>query len=186
MERTNHQQGACPRLAAEREYRRRAFLTQKLPTKMRWLGIPEIEENEMKKLGIIPFASVLLFSATPSFAQKFDYKSIDVPCSAAPPTSCPDGIAPQTVANGINADGDIVGFFTDGVGKQHGFLLKGGQFTTVDVPGAIVGVVGTLPTTANGISPAGEIVGNYTAPYIPQISDKAQKDSARYCPAAGS
>jgi probable HAF family extracellular repeat protein len=121
---------------------------------------------------------LLLFS-TRSAAQSFNFNVIDVPCSATLPTSCPNGIARQTVASGINPAGDIVGVFTDGVGQQHGFLLSGGQFTTVDVPGAV-------GTSANGISPSGDIVGNYTAPYILGVSNTAPSDSPTYCPAAGS
>jgi probable HAF family extracellular repeat protein len=50
---------------------------------------------------------------------------------------------------GINAAGDIVGAFA-----IHGFLYRGGTFTTIDVPGA-------FSTDADGINNAGQIVGNY-------------------------
>src|SRR5688500_18148598 len=109
-------------------------------------------------------------------AGSFDYYSIDVPCSA-----CPGGIARRTALGGINPAGDIVGVYTDAVGRQHGFLLSRGQFTTIDVPGELAGVAGTLPTVARGINPAGEIVGQYTAPV-----SSAPFDSPAYCPAAGS
>ena len=108
------------------------------------------------------------------FAQQFHYVSIDVPCSA-----CPGQIAAQTIANGINSEGDIVGAFTDAVGLQHGFLLREGRFTTIDFPGAVA-------TNANGISSSGRIVGNYTAPFTPGVSDTAPTDSPIYCPASGS
>ena len=49
-------------------------------------------------------------------AQSFNLVSIDVPCSA-----CPGGIARRTAIGGINPQGDIVGAYTDAVGKQHGF-----------------------------------------------------------------
>jgi hypothetical protein len=128
----------------------------------------------------------LLLSATPSEAQSFDITSIDVPCSAAPPTSCPNGISRRTNAGGINPSGDIVGNYTDGVGKMHGFLLSRGQFTTIDVPGSLVGATGTLPTAARGIGPSGEIVGQFNAPYNPPLSTSVGFDSPAYCPAAGS
>lgn len=133
-------------------------------------------------------ASVLLgLLFTPrSSAQSFNFTAIDVSCSAAPPTSCPNGISRATSAQGINLAGDIVGFYGDGVGKSHGFLLSGGQFTTIDVPGTLVGVTGTLPTVARGISPSGDIVGNFTAPYNPPASTSVGFDSPAYCPAAGS
>ncbi len=108
---------------------------------------------------------------------QFQFTSIDVPCPA-----CPGGIARSTSAQGINPDGDIVGTFVDADGKSRGFLLSDdGQFATIDVPGSLAGVAGTLPTIARGISPSGDIVGNYTAPV-----SSAPEDSPAYCPAAGS
>lgn len=104
-----------------------------------------------------------------SAAQSFNFVPVDVPCAA-----CPGGIARRTALGGINPAGDIVGVYTDAVGMSHGFLLSGGQFTTLDVPGAV-------STTARGISPGGDIVGQYTAP----VSAAPWGDPA-YCPAAGS
>lgn len=119
-------------------------------------------------------------------AQSFNFVSIDVPCSSAPPLSCPNGVSRRTALGGINPAGDIVGVFTDGVGKSHGFVLSNGQYTTIDVPGSLVGVPGVLPTTARGIAPTGEIVGSFTVPYNPPVSTTAAVDSAEYCPATGS
>lgn len=130
------------------------------------------------------FASLL--PAASVTAQTFNFFPIDVPCSSAPPFSCPNGVARRTAAGEINSGGDIVGVYTDGVGKQHGFLLSGGQFTTIDVPGSLVGVDGTLTTTARAIGPSGDIVGQFTAPYNPPVSTSAPIDSAVYCPATGS
>src|SRR5687767_11799448 len=39
-----------------------------------------------------------------------------------------------TVARAITADGRIVGFYGEASGRQHGFLLADGNFTTIDVP----------------------------------------------------
>src|SRR5215472_1386544 len=137
-------------------------------------------ENMRRQIARSIFSlGIMILLASPCFAQQFHYEAIDVPCSAAPPTSCPNGIARQTVASGINPAGDIVGAFADGVGRQHGFLLSGGSFTTIDVPGAVA-------TSANGIGPGGDIVGNYVAPYTPGVSDVAPANSPVYCPAAGS
>jgi hypothetical protein len=158
----------------------------------------------MKKQSIVALVSGLFLLAGHSFAQQFNYASIDVPCSAAPPTQCQNGVARQTVPSGINPAGDIVGSYLDGVGRQHGFLwsgwlfttvvsggqptvvVSGGQLTTIDVPGDLAGVGGSLPTSANGINPAGDIVGNFAAPFITGVSDLAPQDSPAYCPAAGS
>jgi probable HAF family extracellular repeat protein len=60
-----------------------------------------------------------------------------------------------TDPNGINASGQIVGYFsyTDQP-PFHGFLLDQGSYTTLDVPGAKY-------TYANGINDLGQIVGAY-------------------------
>src|SRR5260370_36035976 len=105
------------------------------------------------------FAAALLLSAAPGRAQSFSFTTIDVPCS-----SCPAGIARRSAIAGINPGGDIVGVYTDAVGKSNGFLLSGGQFTTIDVPGSLVGSTGTLPTDARGISHSGDNVGHMTPP----------------------
>jgi probable HAF family extracellular repeat protein len=106
---------------------------------------------------------LLLFS-TPGAAQTLNFTALDAPCAA-----CPGGIARQTIAEGINPAGDIVGTYKDAMNQQHGFLLSNGQYTTIDVPGA-------LATIATGINPAGDIVGRYTAPV----------GSSPECSAAGS
>jgi uncharacterized membrane protein len=62
-----------------------------------------------------------------------------------------------TWASGINSAGEIVGqweYFDGSLTHQHGFLLKGGTFTSLDFPGA-------LGTNAVGINDAGEIAGSY-------------------------
>jgi uncharacterized membrane protein len=129
-------------------------------------------------LGVL--ATSLLLAGRGS-AQSFGYTTIDVPCSADPPTVCPNGVAVQTVVSGINAGGDIVGMFIDGVSRSHGFVRTGGQYTTIDVPGELVGLTGVaLATQANGINDAGDIVGTYTAPVNQEVTDV---DSPAYCPA---
>jgi probable HAF family extracellular repeat protein len=57
-----------------------------------------------------------------------------------------------TVAQGINDAGQIVGYYQDAGGAQHGFLLSGGSYSTLNVPGA-------ASTQANGINNAGQISG---------------------------
>ena len=128
---------------------------------------------------ILSIVSFFLVLVGYSSAQQFNFVSIDAPCSAAPPTNCPNGIAPRTFVNGINPRGDIVGAFFDGAGGRHGFLLSQGLFTTIDFPGGV-------RTNAGGISPSGQIVGNYTVPFNPRVTDSVPQDSPIYCPAAGS
>lgn len=85
-------------------------------------------------------------------SASFTFVSIDVPDSTF------------TLATGIGPSGEIVGIYGDASFNEHGFLLSQGNFTTIDVPGALVGVSGTLQTEANGINGAGDIVGDYFAP----------------------
>ena len=85
-------------------------------------------------------------------SSSFTFTSIDVPGAIA------------TIATGINARGHIVGIYSDAAGNSHGFLLRKGDFFTLDVPGALVGVSGTLQTEANGINAKSDIVGDYYAP----------------------
>jgi len=47
----------------------------------------------------------------------------------------------ETVPEKLNASGEIVGFYVDSLGLQHGFLLQGGSFSTFDFPGAVDNVL---------------------------------------------
>ncbi len=58
-----------------------------------------------------------------------------------------------TQAHGINASGQIVGWYYDG-NITHGFLLSEGSYTTLDVPGSSY-------TQGFGINDSGKIVGEY-------------------------
>jgi probable HAF family extracellular repeat protein len=60
-----------------------------------------------------------------------------------------------TAATGINDLGQIVGYYIDSSGTEHGFLYSGGTYTTLDDP---VGAKGTL---VSGINDAGQIAGVY-------------------------
>jgi probable HAF family extracellular repeat protein len=97
-------------------------------------------------------------------AQSFNYASVDFPN------------ATRTRAWGINPGGVIVGDYRDASNVPHGFVLSGGHYITLDVPGSVLGLMGTLPTNLRAINPAGDIVGFYIAP--PNSTDG--------CTAAGS
>jgi hypothetical protein len=137
----------------------------------------------MKNKVLFSFISGTLMLAGQAFAQ-YTFIPIDVQCpatTAAP--DCPAGLTPgqvaaQTSARGINARGDVVGFYAAG-GKQHGFLLRDGEYTSLDFP-----VAGVRATIANGINPRGEIVGQYTLPA--RVKDEngndLPEDSPLYCP----
>jgi YVTN family beta-propeller protein len=61
----------------------------------------------------------------------------------------------NTQATAITPSGEIVGRYNSADGKQHGFVLRDGAFTSVDVPGA------TFSTDAAWVNASGEIVGGY-------------------------
>jgi len=69
-------------------------------------------------------------------------------------TISPSG-ATSTQANGINDKGAVVGSYTDSAGVQHGFVLNGATYTTLDPPGA-----GTSLVAAWSINNAG-VIGIY-------------------------
>jgi probable HAF family extracellular repeat protein len=60
----------------------------------------------------------------------------------------------ETLANGINARGDIVGRYSDAEGVFHGFLLRKGVFSTIDFPGASF-------TAAFTLNARGDIAGHF-------------------------
>src|SRR5207245_2976935 len=55
---------------------------------------------------------------------------------------------------GIYDSVQLVGQYADAGGTTHGFLLSGGSYSTLDVPGSTL-------TRALGINASGEIVGDY-------------------------
>src|SRR2546423_651341 len=59
-----------------------------------------------------------------------------------------------TIAQGINATGQIVGYYTASV-NLHGLLFSGGTYTTLNDP------LATGLTVASGINDMGQIVGFY-------------------------
>jgi uncharacterized membrane protein len=68
----------------------------------------------------------------------------------------PDAVVSD--ARDVNRSDEIVGFFTNSANKTHGFLLRKGEFTTIDFPGDDV-----VSTQARGINPQGDIVGFYVS-----------------------
>jgi hypothetical protein len=59
-----------------------------------------------------------------------------------------------TVALGLNDAGNVVGIYVDSQGQEHGFLLQGTGYTSIDFPGAVA-------TEALGTNKHGDIVGDY-------------------------
>jgi probable HAF family extracellular repeat protein len=77
------------------------------------------------------------------------YTTLDDPLAAE---GDPFRINGGTIAAGINGAGQIVGFYEDSNGDEHGFLYNGGIYTTLDDPEA-------FDTTAFGINKNGHVVG---------------------------
>src|SRR5262249_10113728 len=85
----------------------------------------------------------LLMGLTGPAQAQYMYTTLDVPGSTG------------TGASGINTSGQVVGWYNDAGGIEHGFLLDvDGNYTTLDAPGAI-------QTEARGINDAGQVVGLY-------------------------
>jgi YVTN family beta-propeller protein len=61
----------------------------------------------------------------------------------------------NTQATAITPSGEIVGRYNSSDGRQHGFVLRDGVFTAVDVPGAI------FSTDVTWVNAKGAIVGSY-------------------------
>jgi uncharacterized membrane protein len=96
-------------------------------------------------LAFVAVAAVMASSQAAAQGRALTFITIDFPGSVL------------TNVQGINASGDIVGFYNDANGRAHGFVRSGGVFRSNDVPGSVT-------TQARGISPAGDIVGSYQRP----------------------
>src|ERR1051326_3227551 len=137
----------------------------------------------MKSTRLFSCAVGMVLAAGYASAGDYQFVSIDVQCPlAATASDCPSGLTPgqvaaQTSAKGINANGDIVGLYVP-AGKQHGFLLHDGTFSSLDFP-----VAGVRATNANGINARGEIVGQYTLPvnFRDAKGNELPEDSPAYC-----
>lgn len=66
----------------------------------------------------------------------------------------PGSDGPSGAADGINTNNEIVGAWEDTGGGEHGFMLQGGTYSSIDVPGACF-------TFATGINKPGDILGWY-------------------------
>jgi len=70
-------------------------------------------------------AVAITFGSVSATAQiTFTFTQLDPPGSVS------------TEADDINAQGQIIGFFFDAAGREHGWLFQDGSFTQVDFPGA--------------------------------------------------
>ena len=93
-------------------------------------------------------AMLLMLGSAAGQSDNFTYTTLDHSSAKC---------AKSTSASGINARGDIFGSYTDSANVAHGFLLKDGNYITIDYPGAVA-------TQATGINPQGDIVGTHQGP----------------------
>lgn len=93
--------------------------------------------------------------------ESFDYTTIDFHDALGT-------VATLTSAQGINADGDVVGFYDTPDKIRHGFLRRDGVFTTIDFPSSAGRQV--VSTDARGIGPGGDIVGGYQLAGEPAVN----------------
>src|SRR3954467_101974 len=91
------------------------------------------------------FLLALVFAAIPAGAQGpfFTFTQLDPPGSIS------------TEADLINSQGQIIGFFFDAAGRQHGWLFQNGAFTQIDFPGRS----GTPPVNINNSSVITAVLG---------------------------
>jgi uncharacterized membrane protein len=94
------------------------------------------------RCAVVALYLVTLATSGSAVGRSLAFTTIDFPGAIA------------TNAQGINAQGEIVGGYTDTAGRSHGYLLSGGQFQSIDVPNS-------RATLARGIGPGGDIVGSY-------------------------
>ena len=110
----------------------------------------------MRRLGFtmaVAIALAAIGTTAGADAPAFVYTSMDVPVPGAVATG----------VFGINAGGEVVGFYRDAANRQHGFVLGRDGFRPIDFPDAIL-------TDARGISPDGEVVGAYRNPGEPAVN----------------
>jgi probable HAF family extracellular repeat protein len=102
------------------------------------------------------------------------YTTLDDPLAVGTSTT---GEIVGTFITGENDNGQIVGYYTDASGKEHGFLYDSGTFTTIDNPSG-------TQTELNGINNSGEIVGSYTDSVGHSHGFVATTDTISYAPLA--
>jgi hypothetical protein len=79
--------------------------------------------SQMKDIFALSLFGLFLFMSAPLSIAQGTYMQIDVPGSI------------DTALRGINSEGDISGFYVDdSLGNDHGFLLSGGSYMTIDYP----------------------------------------------------
>ena len=71
---------------------------------------------------LLGFVLVVVLASSASFGAEYRYSKIQVPNSV------------DTLAQGVNARGDVVGYYDDSTGNTYTFLLRNGVFSTIASP----------------------------------------------------
>src|SRR5262249_47283724 len=98
------------------------------------------------KFGLLVLGFLVAFPGLAKADVKFNFNTIDVPLCGGP--------CPRTAVNG-NGNNAIVGEFDDTAGNTHGFVLRGGEYTQIDVPNASW-------SSLHGINESGQLAGTYS------------------------
>jgi hypothetical protein len=105
------------------------------------------------KMSRLAFAALLLLATAPLALAQGTYTQIDYPGSI------------YTEVWGVDAAGDVSGFYEDVVSVWHGYLLSGGVYTEIDYPGA----PGTFLYDMNDV---GQVVGETSSrPFVGFLYD---------------
>jgi uncharacterized membrane protein len=96
--------------------------------------------------------AVLLLATVPLALAQGTYTQIDYPGGG------------DTKCFGIDTAGDVSGYYQDGTGHYHGFLLSAGIYSSIDYPGAEW-------TEAYGMNDMGQIVGSTEDAYFGFLYD---------------
>jgi probable HAF family extracellular repeat protein len=111
-----------------------------------WLVRPSKLHSDrpfVEVLGLVALGLLLGTSGQARSQSNYTYTTLDAQ----------GGLTP-TFASGVNASGQIVGYYSGAMGF-HGFLFDQGSYTTLDVPNS-------SDNHASGINAAGQIVGYYS------------------------
>ena len=102
----------------------------------------------LRSLVTVPLVALVAFCWPPRATAQGTFVTLDYPVA---------GVT-DTEATGINPSGVIVGRWYDSSHVHHGFMLQNGNYTSIDVPGAVANSNGTDPEWINS---NGTISGTY-------------------------
>jgi hypothetical protein len=116
------------------------------------------------KFGLLALGLLVGFPGLARADVKFNFNTIDVPLCPL----LPNALCPRTAVNG-DGNNAIVGDFDEGSHghmRTHGFILRAGAYTQIDVPDAAFCPPSSevSGTSLNGINDTGDIVGTYADP----------------------